>query len=260
MKHILLSLLLCTSMVRAQEPTVITYNLDGGNMNATEHDAVFIAPEPLHAHNVSMEPIVYAEGEGVFTMGWNAEGDYDTTRYLHLRVNVNNAILHLDSVTFTGRGLSWYGPIIGGVTLFDADTLSGSTVGWQVLDSVLTCTSSMWYMMPHPYDTLVNWWQINSHDHLDLRIYAWGNIPDTLGNPMDETGWIIDNIQLHGKLFPDLSTALPELDLLTIGNSPVEIRDLSGRVVGTRMSQLPDLPRAVYIVSRGGRSRRVAVQ
>lgn len=204
------------SYAQDSEPQIetITYDLDGGNLNATDYNPEFFNPEPLHAHNVPMEPIVSHGLDGVFSNGWEEGQELDTTQYLHLRVNINPGyVYHLDSITFTGTGTSWYGPIVSGLIVNDADTLAGSTVGWQVCDSVLYCVSSMWYTYQiydvYPYtwhDTLVNWWQINSSTHLDIRLFAWGNIPDTLGNPMASTGWIVDHIQFHGKILPDMST------------------------------------------------------
>ncbi len=263
--HILFTLLFLSTRVIAQEPVesvVIAYNLDGGNLNATDYNQTYFTPEPIHPHNVTMEPIVFNGLDGVISNGWEEGGDQDTTEYMHLRVNINPGyILHVDSVTLTGTGTSWYGPIVGGVSLYDADTLSGYTVGWQIFDSVLYCVSSMWYMMPHPYDTLVNWWQINSHHHLDIHLVAWGNTPDTLGNYMPSTGWVVDNIQLHGKVLVDVSTSLqrPEssFDISSVGGKPVEIYDAQGQKVSDRMSYLQDAVPGVYILRQNGFVRRV---
>lgn len=260
--------------------TTITYDLDGGNMNATEFDAEVFTPEPLHAHNVQMEPIGSHGLDGVSTNGWEEGGDYDTTQYLHLRVNINDGfVFHVDSITFTGTGTSWYGPIISGLIINDADTLAGSTVGWQVCDSVLYCVSSMWYMMPYPYDTLVNWWQVNSNTRLDLRLFAWGNIPDTLGNPMASTGWIVDHIQLHGKVLPDMSTSVTsplssEENIFVQGGQIMfpnewfgeryEVHDVAGRLLFAGLASScgykPDNPQVVLVsVSDKLRGKRVMV-
>ena len=217
--HIFLFVLLGGTSVSAQqqgEPTLITYTLDEGNLDATHYNSEYFSPEPLHAHNVIMEDTVFNGLDGVFSNGWGEGVEYDTTQYLHLRVNINPGyILHLDSVSFAGTGTSWYGPIVCGVRIYDADTACGYTVGWQICDSVLRCVSSMWHTYDvwdqYPYtwhDTTVNWWQINSRTHIDLHFYAWGNVPDTLGNYMASTGWVVDNIQLHGKVTPDLSTSV----------------------------------------------------
>lgn len=242
----------------------VTYNLDGGNMEATDYDPTYFSPEPLHPHNVQMESIVHENLDGVFSNGWEESGDYDTTQYLHLRVNINTGyILHLDSVTFTGTGASWYGPIVGGVVIFDADTLCGSTVGWQICDSILYCASSMWYMMPHPYDTLVNWWQINSRTHLDIRLIAWGNITDTLGNYMPSTGWVVDHIQLHGKILNDLSTGVAAVqraspiryaqeEFLFTEHGEVRVYDVTGKVKAAGLQGQPfnttNWTEGVYVV------------
>lgn len=267
--HIILALLVMSTRAFAQDTEyqleTVTYDLDGGNMNATSYNPMYFNPEQLHANNVSMEPVTYNDGdEGVFTLGWNMEGVYDSSRYLSLLVDINpGSVLHLDSVTFIGTGLTWYGPTVSGVRIFvDEDTLQGGyAVGWQVCDSILNCVVPMWYMMPYPYDTLVNWWQINARHYIELRFFAWSGIPDTLGNPMDETGWIVDHIQLHGKIFPDLSTSVPEprppLDLLTVGDKPVEIYDAQGRKVAERLSYLQDAVPGIYTVRHGGQVRKV---
>lgn len=270
---ILLTSLLTSMAVTAQmqaEPAIITYSLDEGNLDATDYDHAYFAPEPLHAHNVTMEPIVFNGLDGVFSNGWEEGGEYDTTQYLHLRVNINAGhILHLDSVTFTGTGVLWDGgPIIGGTVIFDTDTLCGSTVGWQIGDTVLYCVSTMWYSYPiwdeylyTWHDTLVNWWQINSSTHLDIHLIAWGNVPDTLGNYVPSAGWVVDHIQLHGKVFADLSTTLSELppllDLTSIGDKPVEIYDVQGQKVSDRLSYLETAIPGMYVVRQNGMVKKV---
>ena len=244
MKHLLnlITLVACfciaTNTLSAQDyielqTEIVTYDLNGGNMNATYYNPTFFTPESLHSHNVSIEPTVSHGLDGIFSNGWEEGFEYDTTQYLHLRVNIADGyIFHLDSVTFTGTGTSLYGPIIGGLVIYDADTLSGSTVGWQICDSVVQCVSSMWYSYPvwdvYPYtwhDTLVNWWQINSSTQLDIRLFAWGNLPDTLGNYMPSTGWIIDNIQLHGKVLLDLSNFSTEVVEVSNNLLPIVTHD-----------------------------------
>lgn len=269
MKHLSkLFAALCFGMVsassHAQAVERITYGLDGGNLHATEYDPMFFMPEPLQAHNVSMEPVSYNDGdEGVLTLGWNMEQDYDSSRFVSLRVNVAPGyVFHQDSVTLKIKGISWQGPTIAGVrVLVDDDPLQGGyCVGWQVFDSVISCTVSMWYMIPPPYDTLVNYWQINARHHIELQFYAWSSIPDTLGNIMPETGWIIDDIELHGKVVPDLSTSLPEvssLDLSSVGTKPVEIYGPSGQLVANRMSYLQEALPGAYVVRQGSQTKRV---
>lgn len=144
----------------------------------------------------------------------------------------------------------------------------------------------MWYSYAiydvYPYtwhDTLVNWWQINSSTHLDIRLLAWGNIPDTLGNYVPSTGWVVDHIQLHGKVFQDLSTSVTsneeELSVVirngcvvldqSVSNSTITVTDVLGRTLsktlvnGAGTIPLPYNQTVLVTVEKDGRARTIKV-